>query len=139
MIRSAVMARALRKAAWAMLKKRSYDVIQLPHAVSAFRLVPAGIVRPSYALVTNPITPTSDTDGEPPILAAEDIEHLRAACSITKRALDFAATLVKPGVTTDKIDEQVHEFIVQNGAYPSPLGYLRFPKSICTSVNNVIW
>ncbi len=63
---------------------------------------------------------------------------LRVASGITKRALDFAATLIAPGITTDHIDKEIHKFIVCRGAYPSPLGYLGFPKSVCTSVNNVL-
>jgi methionyl aminopeptidase len=52
-------------------------------------------------------------------------------------ALAYAGTLVAPGVTTDAIDRAVHDFIVDRGAYPSPLLYAGFPKSICTSVNEV--
>ena len=48
------------------------------------------------------------------------------------------AELVAPGVTTDEIDRVVHEFVCDAGAYPSPLGYKAFPKSLCTSVNEVI-
>ncbi|MTV28990.1 M24 family metallopeptidase, partial [Nitriliruptoraceae bacterium ZYF776] len=47
-------------------------------------------------------------------------------------------TLVKPGITTDAIDQEVHQMIIDNGAYPSPLGYGGFPKSVCTSVNECI-
>lgn len=45
---------------------------------------------------------------------------------------------MKPGVTTDAIDKLVHDEIIRLGAYPSPLGYYGFPKSVCTSVNNVV-
>lgn len=50
----------------------------------------------------------------------------------------MAGQMVKPGVTTDSIDKAVHEMIVQGGAYPSPLGYGGFPKSVCTSINECI-
>ena len=43
----------------------------------------------------------------------------------------------QPGITTDYIDLKIHEMIINNGAYPSPLNYLGFPKSVCTSINNV--
>lgn len=46
--------------------------------------------------------------------------------------------MVKPGVTTDSIDKAVHDFLIANEAYPSPLNYYHFPKSLCTSVNEVI-
>lgn len=44
----------------------------------------------------------------------------------------------QPGITTDEIDQAVHQMIIDNGAYPSPLGYGGFPKSVCTSVNECI-
>lgn len=44
----------------------------------------------------------------------------------------------QPGIKTDEIDEAVHQMIIDNGAYPSPLGYGGFPKSVCTSVNECI-
>lgn len=55
-----------------------------------------------------------------------------------RKVLDYGHTLVKPGVTTDEIDKKVHDFIVKLNAYPSPLNYHKFPKSLCTSVNEVI-
>ncbi|KAF3498592.1 hypothetical protein DY000_02057751, partial [Brassica cretica] len=54
---------------------------------------------------------------------------------LAARVLNFAGTLVKPSVTTNEIDKAVHDMIVEAGAYPSPLGYGGFPKSVCTSVN----
>ena len=69
---------------------------------------------------------------------AEDIERLRAACRLARRILDEASTLATPGVTTDQIDQLVTRLAFQAGAYPSPLNYRHFPKSVCTSVNNVL-
>ncbi|KAF6987857.1 hypothetical protein CFC21_005462 [Triticum aestivum] len=60
---------------------------------------------------------------------------MRAACKLASRVLNFAGTLVKPSITTNEIDMAGHHMIVEAGAYPSPLGYGGFPKSICTSVN----
>ena len=53
-------------------------------------------------------------------------------------ALAYAGSLAVPGVTTDEIDRKVHDFIVAKGGYPSPLHYAGFPKSICTSINEVV-
>lgn len=50
----------------------------------------------------------------------------------------FPFSIWQPGITTDEIDEAVHNMIIENGAYPSPLGYGGFPKSVCTSVNECI-
>ncbi|CAO2043655.1 unnamed protein product [Urochloa humidicola] len=65
----------------------------------------------------------------------ESIVHMKAACELAARVLEYAGTLVKPSVTTDEIDKAVHKMIIAAGAYPSPLGYGGFPKSVCTSVN----
>jgi methionyl aminopeptidase len=66
------------------------------------------------------------------------IIHMKAACELAARVLEYAGTLVKPSVTTDEIDKAVHKMIIDAGAYPSPLGYGGFPKSVCTSVNECI-
>ena len=54
----------------------------------------------------------------------DDARKLRRACQIAAEALDFAGSLVKPGITTQEIDDSVLEFLVARGAYPSPLGYM---------------
>ncbi|XWS29862.1 hypothetical protein CRYUN_Cryun24cG0066500 [Craigia yunnanensis] len=66
------------------------------------------------------------------------IECMRASGRLAAQVLNYAGTLVKPGITTDEIDQAVHKMIIDNGAYPSPLGYGGFPKSVCTSVNECI-
>lgn len=69
---------------------------------------------------------------------SEQIEKIRASCLIGRGALDAGHAVIKPGVTTEEIDRVVHEYIISHGAYPSPLGYYNFPRSCCTSVNEVI-
>lgn len=68
----------------------------------------------------------------------ERLERMRRACAAAARVLREAGTLVQPGVTTDTIDEFVHRRTIELGGYPSPLNYRGFPKSVCTSVNEVI-
>lgn len=63
---------------------------------------------------------------------------MRAAGKLAATVLAHAGTLVKPGVTTDEIDQVVHKMIIDAGAYPSPLNYGKFPKSVCTSVNECV-
>lgn len=63
---------------------------------------------------------------------------MRAACTLAAEVLNHAGTLVKPGVTTEEIDQAVHKMAIERGAYPSPLNYGKFPKSVCTSVNECI-
>ena len=69
---------------------------------------------------------------------AETIERIRVASRLAARALAEAAKAIAPGVTTDEIDRIAHEYLCDHGAYPSCLGYMGFPKSICTSINEVI-
>ncbi|KAH8816393.1 peptidase M24, structural domain-containing protein [Xylogone sp. PMI_703] len=72
------------------------------------------------------------------ILDKKGIEAMRKVCRYTREVLDIAAAAVKPGVTTDYIDEVVHKACIERDCYPSPLNYCHFPKSVCTSVNEVI-
>lgn len=76
-----------------------------------------------------------DIASEYQIHDAEGIARMRAACELAARVVDYAGTLVRPSVTTNEIDKAVHQMIIDAGAYPSPLGYGGFPKSVCTSVN----
>ena len=68
----------------------------------------------------------------------EAIEGIKKACLIGRKALDVAHSKVKVGVTTEEIDQAVHEYIISEGAYPSPLNYYNFPRSCCTSINEII-
>jgi methionyl aminopeptidase len=63
---------------------------------------------------------------------------MRVAGRVAARAMREAARAIAPGVTTDEIDRIGHEYLLDHGAYPSTLGYRGFPKSLCTSVNEVI-
>lgn len=67
-----------------------------------------------------------------------DVAKMRASCRLAAQALVLARSVVRPGITTDDINRHVHNFIVKNGAYPAPLNYRGFPKSVCTSVNDVV-
>jgi len=73
-----------------------------------------------------------------PVYTQEEIDGIREACRIGRLALDVAHNACQVGVTTDEIDRIVHEFIISNDAYPSPLNYHNFPKSLCTSINEII-
>ena len=97
------------------------------------RSVPAGIARPPYAETGIP-----PRWNEPMVKTPELIERMRRAGALAADVLRQAGEQVAPGVTTDAIDVFVHELIVERGAYPSPLNYNGFPKSVCTSVNEVI-
>lgn len=73
-----------------------------------------------------------------PIHGPQAFEAMRKAGQLTARALDLVVDLVEPGVTTETLDRVVFEFAMDHGAYPAPLYYRGFPKSICTSINHVV-
>ena len=75
---------------------------------------------------------------EPRIKSPDVIERMRRAGSVAAEILRLAGEAVRPGITTDEIDAYVHDLYVERGAYPSPLNYHGYPKSLCTSVNEVI-
>ncbi len=103
-----------------------------PGVVSPRRAVPAQIPRPEYAHTGRPRSQGSN------VRTADELARMRRACAAAARVLRIAGESVRPGVTTDAIDEIAHAEIVRLGGYPSPLNYRGFPKSICTSVNEVI-
>lgn len=104
-----------------------------PGLVSPQRFVPAAIERPEYVGKA-----TANEGHSPEVKDAETIERMRVAGRIAAQAMAAAAAVVAPGVTTDEIDRVGHEFLLDHGAYPSTLGYKGFPKSLCTSVNEII-
>ncbi|CAN6476638.1 unnamed protein product [Victoria cruziana] len=110
-----------------------------PYPISGQRFVPDRIPKPDWAVGGIPkIEPVSDLQHVVEIKTPEQIERMRKTCRIAREVLDVAARAIKPGVTTDEIDELVHNATIAAGAYPSPLNYHFFPKSCCTSVNEVI-
>lgn len=72
------------------------------------------------------------------IKSSREIELMRKTCRLASQTLDYIAPFVNPGVSTLKLNDLCHQFIVEKGAYPSPLNYHGFPKSICTSKNEVV-
>ena len=67
-----------------------------------------------------------------------EFEKIKSACRLAKSVLDFIAQYVKAGITTDELDQLCHNYIIEHNAIPAPLNYNGFPKSICTSVNDVV-
>ena len=68
----------------------------------------------------------------------EDFEGMRKAGRLTAEALDMIGEHVRPGVTTEALDKLVYDFALAHGAYPAPLDYRGYRKSICTSINHVV-
>jgi len=104
-----------------------------PGRPTPIRSVPASIARPEYVGRPGP-APSTD----PWVQTPEIIEKMRVASRLAARAMVEGAKLVQPGTTTDAVDAVVHEYLCDHGAYPSTLGYKGFPKSCCTSLNEVI-
>jgi methionyl aminopeptidase len=105
----------------------------LPGLVSPMRTVPAHINRPSYADTGVPVR-----WDEPRVKTPETIARMRHAGNVAAEVLRLAGEAVRPGITTDELDVLVHELCVERDAYPSPLNYNGYPKSVCTSANEVI-
>jgi methionyl aminopeptidase len=104
-----------------------------PGVVAPERAVPEAIPRPDYWETGQP-----QRRSEPMVKSPEVIERMRYAGRVAKEVLDEVAAAIAPGVTTDELDVISHEAHVRRGVYPSPLRYHGFPKSVCTSVNEVI-
>jgi methionyl aminopeptidase len=101
--------------------------------VSPTLAVPKSIERPEYVGRS-----TVAEGSEPWVQTPEVIEKMRVAGRIAAGALAEAGKAVAPGVSTDELDRIAHDYMVDHGAYPSTLGYRGFPKSCCTSLNEVI-
>ncbi|MGL4855237.1 MAG: M24 family metallopeptidase, partial [Lentisphaeria bacterium] len=98
------------------------------------RVIPPFITKPSYA-----------DSGQPPRIprtaapcSPDVIDKMRSTCKIAAKILKLVCDAVKPGITTEELDDLAFNASIAEGAYPSPLNYHFFPKSICTSVNNII-
>ena len=105
----------------------------LPGVISPYRPVPPHIERPSYA-----DTGKVERWNEPRVKSPEIIERMRHASNVAAEILRLAGEFVAPGMTTDEIDVYVHDLTIARNAYPSPLNYHGYRKSVCTSVNEVI-
>src|SRR4051812_31496371 len=104
-----------------------------PGRLSPRREVPAAIPRPAYVGLPRPERFTGSE-----VKDADTIDRMRVAGRIAAQAMAAVAEHIGPGVTTDELDRIGHEFMCDHGAYPSTLGYRGFPKSLCTSVNEVV-
>lgn len=105
----------------------------LQGVISPMRSVPAHITAPPYA-ATGQVPRWAESRVKSP----EIIERMRHAGLVAAEILALAGEMVRPGIATDEIDVFVHDACIERGAYPSPLNYHGYPKSVCTSVNEVI-
>ena len=105
----------------------------IPGVISPTLAVPASIPRPEYVGRQGPREYTGDNTYSP-----AQIELIRESGRIAAGAVEAVGAAIAPGVTTDTLDRIAHEYMISRGAYPSTLGYRGYPKSCCTSINEVI-
>ena len=108
-------------------------MVLTPGVISPIRDVPSDITRPEYVGRRMP-SPYLGSE----IQSEETIAKMRIAGRLAARAMDEVARAIAPGVSTDELDRIGHQYLCDQGAYPSTLGYRGFPKSLCTSINEVI-
>ncbi|XP_044740443.1 methionine aminopeptidase 1D, mitochondrial isoform X2 [Chrysoperla carnea] len=109
-----------------------YSIV-MPGQVSPMRSVPEHIEKPDYYKTGEPKPATRDIE----IKNSKQIQLLKDSCKLAANILEESGKILKVGMTTDELDNIIHQMIVKRGAYPSPLNYHHFPKSVCTSINNV--
>ena len=105
----------------------------VPGQISPLRAVPKHIVRPEYVGKQSP-TPFQGSD----VYSADSVELIRESGRIAADAISLVGAAIRPGITTDALDAIGHQYLIDHDAYPSTLGYRGFPKSLCSSINEVI-
>ncbi|CAG2186689.1 methionine aminopeptidase 1D, mitochondrial-like [Mytilus edulis] len=113
---------------------RKFSLV-LPQETTPFRTIPSYIQKPPYA-VTGHVAPKKIGE-DVEVKNKHQIKGMRKAGKIARKILNQTAECLKIGITTDEIDAKVHQLCIENDVYPSPLNYKHFPKSVCTSINNV--
>ena len=116
----------------------TYSGLLRPGKISPTLVVPSHIQRPDYAADGIPKSKGSLFVSKIITQTPEDIQRMRVAGKFAREVLDSAVRFAKAGVTTDDIDKLVHSEAIGRNCYPSPLNYSHFPKSCCTSLNEVI-
>ena len=111
-----------------------------PFKITPKRPVPATIKRPDYADHPEGRSACEEKDrsNRIPRWTGKDLDSIKKVAALCREVLDIGVAAAKPGVTTDEVDRVIHEATVERGMYPSPLNYYNFPKSCCTSLNEII-
>ncbi|KAK9496727.1 hypothetical protein O3M35_013020 [Rhynocoris fuscipes] len=131
-IKELVSYRTWRKLFYMRKKIGAYEVVT-PWKRSPALTVPSHIIKPNYAVSGIPL----DSPDVAEKLSTEELEAMRRTCLLATDILKSLKNFIQVGVTTESIDSEVHKLCIENNAYPSPLNYHGYPKSCCTSVNNV--
>ncbi|XP_066986470.1 methionine aminopeptidase 1D, mitochondrial isoform X2 [Macrobrachium rosenbergii] len=121
---------------WDIFKRNhfgDYVVLENVEEVCESGHVPSHIRCPPYAKTGHPL----DGPRVPEVKAEWQVEAMRESCHLARSIMNTVGETIQAGMTTEDIDALVHKRVIESGAYPSPLNYRGFPKSVCTSVNNV--
>ncbi|KAL8281522.1 hypothetical protein RQP46_006206 [Phenoliferia psychrophenolica] len=115
----------------------------LPFVSVPKRTVPLHIPQPDYATESNgkSFSELASRKASPKLgrtHSPSEIAAMRKVCRLARQVLDIAAAALRPGLTTLELDALVHSECIKRDSYPSPLGYRLFPRSVCTSINEVI-
>jgi len=125
---------------WAVKYRFTGDL--RPCKQSPRRVIPSRISKTDYAIHPNGASLSEQhdraTNTSIKIYKGAELDDLRHACKMGREVLDEGSKALRVGVTTDEIDRVVHEACIERDCYPSPLNYYNFPKSVCTSLNEVI-
>ncbi len=98
------------------------------------------VIKPDYAIDGDPRSERAERgENRVQVLSKGAQARMRSVGRLAGEILQMCGSMVQPGVTPDQIDRAVHAASIANDAYPSPLNYRGFPKSVCVSVNEVIW
>ncbi|BEI83882.1 hypothetical protein CcaverHIS002_0404860 [Cutaneotrichosporon cavernicola] len=109
------------------------------YPLSPRRAIPKGIKKPDYADDPNGFSPCEAVrERSIRVLNAQEIEGMRKVCRLSREVLDYTASFIRPGITSDELDAICHQASIDRDCYPSPLNYSKFPKSVCISINEVI-
>ncbi|KAK0388826.1 hypothetical protein NLU13_5069 [Sarocladium strictum] len=108
------------------------------YPLSTMRTIPRSIKHPDWSVTGIPKGESRLNRSKIQILDAKAQEAMRKVCRLSREVLDIVAAEIKPGVTTDYLDEVCHKACIERKSYPSPLNYRGFPKSLCTSPNEVV-
>ncbi|KAH7099243.1 methionine aminopeptidase [Auriculariales sp. MPI-PUGE-AT-0066] len=110
-----------------------------PHyPLSPRRAIPAHIPKPDWFEDGMPKSERGRAGQVMRQLSGSEIDKMKVVCKMSRDILDITAAAIRPGITTDELDLICHNATIERNAYPSPLNYREFPKSICTSVNEVV-
>lgn len=114
-------------------KSATYDIITQTGNVSPMQYVPDSVPKPEYARSGIVMGVPKEMEKKTP----EQISRMKDSCRLARNVLHEVSKHVRVGITTEELDKVTHSLCIEKMAYPSPLNYRWFPKSVCTSVNNV--